>query len=800
MRKLGSPKKRAKRTRPSVVLIGAAALAAGIAGAPSRVGAAPIAAASPVPAQPPERRRLTIAAQPLLAALARFSVLTGVRVLYDPQELSGLTAPAIDGRYTPEEALRALLAGSAVTYRFVDPQTVRLAPTLATIGRVATSYGQDSALSKFTAPLLQTPQSVVVVPHETLAQQNAATFSDVMRNVSGISLTAGEGGAQGDALTIRGFSGSGNLYLDGLRDFGEYYRDPFDLERVEVAEGPSSTIVGPGSAGGFVNQITKKPQLDPFAETIVTGETNDGERATFDVNEPLAAHTAFRLDGMQTAAGVAGRDVTDVRRWGAAPSIEFGLGTSTRVLLAYEHLTEHDIPDYGIPYLWGSPAPVPRTSYYGFSDDEFFETSDIATLTLEHDLGDSLSLRNVTREAAYNRTFRAATAAFATPPAFGTPLQNIAVTRSEHAENGHDRYFDNQTDLLGEASTGAVRHSYDVGVEIGAANAHDVRPSYAGLPGTSLLAPNEDQPITFTAVTTGSDAHVAASDVAFYGIDSIRFSKRWVLNAGVRWDNFEANDAEAVTQVNAGQGATALTGHAGLVYDVAPNGTVYLSYATAFDPAVDTFVLTQAASLVPPEFDRSTELGSKWELGHARFSLRGALFHESATNVAIAEDSYTSTAAFVANEEIDGAEVRADGHVTPRWDVSAGYTLLNGTLGATNEAGAAGNQLVNVPRNSATLWTTYAVPHAWSVGFGATGLTERYARPAPSASTQGLIPVVPGYWRLDAMVSAPVTPSLALQLNLYNLTDKQYYDAVYTDHVVPGAAFSASLSVVKRFK
>jgi catecholate siderophore receptor len=803
MRKLGKAKKRSKTAL--TVVVGAGALAASLVPASAQTsypapGQPSVSAGSATTPTPPgQKRPIVLAAQPLIAALTQFSQQTGIRVIYDPGELRDLTARAISGDFTPEEALRALLAGTDVSYRFVDAANVRLTRTLRTIGSVTTTSAGNSVSSKYTAPLLQTPQSVVVIPHDVLVQRNATSFGDVMKNVSGISLTAGEGGAQGDAMTIRGFSSSGDIYLDGVRDFGEYYRDPFDLESVEISEGPSSTIVGPGSAGGFINQITKKPQLQPLADVTATGETNNGERLTFDFNQPLSASAAFRLDGMQTAANVAGRNVTDIRRWGAAPAIEFGIGTPTRVLLAFEHLTEHDIPDYGIPYLWGGPAPVSLSTYYGFSDDEFFENTDIATATVEHDVSSTLSLRNVTRSAAYERTFRAATAAFATPPPVGTPLANINVTRQEHAENGNDHFFDNQTDLIGQASTGPFQHSFDLGIEIGTESAHDVRPTYNGLPGTTLVNP-VTQPITFTSITPGSDAHINASTSGLYALDSIRFGKRWEINGGIRWDIFSAHDIEAVSQTNAAQSMTALTGHAGLVYDVAQNGTVYLSYATSFDPAVDSLVLTQAGSLVPPEFDESYELGSKWQFNGGKFSLRGALFKENAQNVALAEDSYTSTAALVGNEAVQGVDLRAEGHITKNWELTAGYTLVNGTILTANQPGAAGNPLVNVPNNSATVWSTYEFGRGWAAGIGTNGLSARFARPSPSSSTQGLIPEIPGYWRLDAMVKAPISSALAMQLNLYNLTNKQYYDAVYTDHVIPGAAFSADLSILARFR
>src|SRR5208337_445464 len=118
------------------------------------------------------------------------------------------------------------------------------------------------SLPKYTEPLRDIPQSISVVTQEIMEQQGATTLRDALRNVAGISLAAGEGGSQGDNLTIRGFTARNDLFIDGMRDFGSYYRDPFNLQEVQVLEGPSSVTFGRGSTGGVVNQATKTPSLN----------------------------------------------------------------------------------------------------------------------------------------------------------------------------------------------------------------------------------------------------------------------------------------------------------------------------------------------------------------------------------------------------------------------------------------------------------------------------------------------------------------------------------------------------------
>src|SRR5580698_6283332 len=148
-----------------------------------------------------------------------------------------------------------------------------------------------------------TAQSITVVPRELMDDQHTTTLRDALRNVAGISIAAGEGSSQGDNFTIRGFTARNDIFLDGMRDFGSYYRDPFNLEQVEVLEGPSGILFGRGSTGGVVEQDSKTPELRGFINGGVSFGTDLTRRGTLDLNEPLpeiSTNAAFRLDIMGT--------------------------------------------------------------------------------------------------------------------------------------------------------------------------------------------------------------------------------------------------------------------------------------------------------------------------------------------------------------------------------------------------------------------------------------------------------------------------------------------------------------------
>jgi catecholate siderophore receptor len=271
---------------------------------------------------------------------------------------------------------------------------------------------------KYTEPLRDIPQTITVISKSMIEEQGATTLRDVLRNVPGLTMTAGEGGtAAGDNLTLRGFSARNDLFVDGVRDISPQSRDPFNMEEVEVVKGPGSAFTGRGSTGGSINLVSKAPSLSRMFGGTFNFGTDGTKRVSADVNMPLrflGEHTAFRLNVLAHDSGVAGRDVVNNQRWGVAPSLAFGLGTPTRLTLSYFKLKQDNISDYGIPWVPATnnvltayrdrPAPVPRETFYGFRSRDYERMgSDMATVKYEYDFSDALQLRNQLR---YGRSTR----------------------------------------------------------------------------------------------------------------------------------------------------------------------------------------------------------------------------------------------------------------------------------------------------------------------------------------------------------------------------------------------------------
>lgn len=178
---------------------------------------------------------------------------------------------------------------------------------------------------KFTQPLVDTPQTITVVPREVLHEQGATTLTDALRNIPGVGVfSAGENGrtSTGDAVFMRGFDASSSIYVDGVRDVGSIGRDIFNTEQIEVVEGPSGSDFGRSTPTGSINMVTKQPQLEAFTSGSLTLGSANYRRATIDVNRPLAGtdDSAVRLNAMVQDAGVPGRDRVKDKRWGIAPS------------------------------------------------------------------------------------------------------------------------------------------------------------------------------------------------------------------------------------------------------------------------------------------------------------------------------------------------------------------------------------------------------------------------------------------------------------------------------------------------
>jgi catecholate siderophore receptor len=656
------------------------------------------------------------------------------------------------------------------------------------------------SLQKLTSPLRDTPKTITSIPRQLLDDQGATTMRDALRNVPGISLAAGEGGAQGDNLTIRGFTARSDFFQDGMRDFGSYNRDPFNTENIEVMKGPDSLLFGRGSTGGVVNQANKQPELVSHNSATATFGSDLTRRGTLDINAKIDDTSALRLNIIGQDGNVAGRDGARNRRYGVAPSLALGLGRPTRMTFNYFHQTEDNIPDYGVPWFYSRPADVPRENFYGFkkNDADYLQTNvDIGTAKIEHDFSGSFTLRNQTRLANYQRKGRITAAQMPNVPGT-TPLESITVGRNEIALESTETMFANQTDLTSKFTTGSLKHVAVTGVELAHETSEPTRYNWAGVPGTNLVSPNAGATFSGTQ-SVRTRVKASADSFALYAVDTLSITPQWDIIGGLRWDYVESvYDQSVAPAVHFTREDSFVSWRTGLVYKPASNGSIYFSTGTSFNPSIEQLSLSAATVNTPPEETISYEVGTKWDLFDKRMGATFALFRNEKTNARTPDPNNPLLNVVSGKQRIDGLEIGLNGHVTKEWQVFAGYAFMLSEIVESNNPLEKGNKVANTPKHTFNAWTTYDLPSKLQLGGGMNFVSERNASTTPNSTTR-VMQAAPGYVTFSAMAKYPLTEKVDVQLNITNLFDKKYYDQLHPGHVVPGAGRTFLLTTSVKF-
>ena len=657
-------------------------------------------------------------------------------------------------------------------------------------------------LQKLSQPLLDTPQSINVVPRQMMDDQGITATRDALRTIPGISLAAGEAGAQGDNLTLRGFTARNDFYLDGMRDFGSYYRDPFNSQEIEVLKGPSSVLFGRGSTGGVIHQVSKQPQLAPITAGSFAIGTGGTKRFTVDVNRALEGVNggAIRLNAMGDLNGTAGRDIGAYRRFGFAPSVAFGLGTATRVTLSYLHQQEYNTPDYGLPWLFAHPAPVNPANFYGFAKNDYLRTQvDVGTVKFEHDFNDNISIRDQFRYGSYDRSVRVTEPqVIYTGVTPSTPLSAIAINRNQIAVTSQETFLQNQTDLTVRFNTGSIHHTVVTGAELGRETSSPVRTSFTGLAPTSLLTPNADDAFLGKPTIT-TNVNTVSNTFGVYILDTIALGEHWEITGGVRWDLFQTSfDQTIAPAAHLSRTDSLPSVRAAITYKPLPYGRIYFAYGTSFNPSAETLALAVNTADLAPEKNETFELGTKLDVLHERLSLSSSVFQIEKLNARVPDPNNAAFNVLGGDQRVRGFEIGVAGSITENWQVSAGYAYLDSRVIKSSIAASLGLALANTPKNTFSLWTSYQLP--WfgaQIGGGLQYVDSRVASTTPNATTK-LIESVPGYTTVQVMAKLPLRPGLDLQINGYNLTNAKYFDLLHPAHVVPGAG--RSMLVTLNFK
>ncbi|MBC3833262.1 catecholate siderophore receptor Fiu [Undibacterium amnicola] len=670
-----------------------------------------------------------------------------------------------------------------------------------------------SSSSKLVKPLLETPQMVSVIKKELLQEQGAYNLMDALRNTPGITMQLGENGntAAGDTFQMRGFASQSSVFVDGVRDLGAITRDTFNVEQVEVVKGPAGADVGRGAASGYINLASKAAMLDDVTSGTASINNGNNKRVTADINRKIGDTTALRLNVFKQDGGVAGRDQVESNGYGIAPSIAVGLGQKSRAYFYSQHIRQNNVPDGGIPtvglkgfynanaLLLNAPK-VDSENFYGSVNDFEKVEADMATAKFEFDLSDTTVLRNITRygQSSMKRVvtgINGVTAAGA--------QDTWTVARSRQGLDQSNEIIANQTSVNSSFDTAGLKHSLSAGVELlmEKQNTNTLAvPTGVVVPAANLYNPNANVSLPIP-VKNGATAEGQTKTVALYVFDAIDLNDAWQLNTGLRYERYNT-ESRTVSLSTAAANPTLPVGtlipakvtksddllswKLGTVYKVAKNGRLYGVYATSLTPPGSAnFSLSSAANningpLADAQKTTNLELGTKWDLLDKSLSLTAAFYRTDSTNEIVQVDSVTNAFAQFGKRRVEGVEIGIVGQINPDWQVTAGAAtmktkVLQGSTG-NNAAGAATRWS---PDLTATLWSSYKITPAFTIGGGLryTSEQKRVIDPAANLAVQNM-PNIASNWVADAVASYQVNRNLSLQFNVANLTDKAYVNTL----------------------
>lgn len=679
-----------------------------------------------------------------------------------------------------------------------------VADALQTVDVHADAYKADVATSGSRVPMsvLETPQQIQVLTGELLRDRNAGTMKQAVEIVPSVGLQLGEG--RRDNFFIRGFNAVGDMYIDGVRDSAQYYRDLSNTERIEVLEGPAAVLYGRGSSGGLINRVTKKPSMEgTLGQITYTMGNYDEPQGTADL-DTIVPHTGRKLGFRLTGAAEHERSHRDFYwedRYTFAPTLLWKPDDATTVSAQVERLRDDRLPDRGIPYLpaTGLPAPVPVGSFYGYVGSQrgsnFIHSAVTdGTLDARHEFADGWTVHAVQRLAGYNTNFANMYATAVTPAAGG----DYAVARGEYHGTQFWTTADSTVEGYRMGRWLGMTHTTLVGVEYG----HEATESTqfngpTNQTPVSLLHPVPTAPVLSSVLSRNN--RFLGQTAAIYVQDQVKFASKWQALVGVRLDDFRQSlqlRPPTNTTPNLRRRDYAASPRVGLVYQLRPRASLYANYSRTFDPSGENLSLAANNAQLEPEVTQNYEAGGKVNLPGDRVLATASVFRLDRTNIKTTDPNNPLALLNLGEQRTDGAEINLQGAVARHWQVYAGYAWLDGRIVSSttlsNGVLLQGKRPAMSALNSASLWTSYS----FNGGFGfAGGLVSRAKQ---FAATDNLA-VLPAYARVDASVFWR-RARYDLQVNIQNVGDVKYYDAAQSDYqIYPAAPINAAVTATWRF-
>ena len=697
-----------------------------------------------------------------------------------------------------------------------------------------------TTIGKGTQEVRDIPQSLTIVTEKLMEDRRTETLKQALRQTSGITFQAAEGGEED--IRLRGFSlaTSGDIYVDGLRDPAFYDRDTFSYDRVELLRGSASMLFGRGSTGGVVNQVHKQAFLDDANEVNFTLGSGETMRFTGDFNLKTGERSALRINAMTTDADQWGNFID---KQGLALNARFGIGTDDEWMLAGYHLQNHNGINYGLPWIRQSssqsnanPSTImgfldPKV-YYNAASDYNDSTASYATLTHTHRFGGGM-LKTALRHGRFDRDLRGGTIRFCTFNATTAPtcptsppgLDNVSdATVLNRGTNNKVQDLTTtylQSDYSVSFDKWGFKHEVLAGLDV----AHEEFAGYRAVETidgstltkgrTALGTPNDgggfvDEGLRAKRQQSAFDA----KSIGAYAQDLIQVAELWKVLAGLRYDkvkgSYQSFQAQPSATVELGT-LTADRGRSdglwskrfGVLFQPTGKQTYYVSYGTSFNTSGDTYQYDQPGSNTPPEASRNVELGAKLDLFDGRLSTAVAVFRTTKYNErnrdspnGVPIDDYLLSGERHAN----GLDINIAGRITSQWEVYGSYTWIpSATIDKGNADGTTltgeqvGQRPSMTPRHSGTIWSTYQLTPQWRLGGGLNAKSSQ----TPNRNPPGVI--APKYITGDLLAEYTPTDQIGIKLNVLNVTNKHYAESLYTGHYIQGAPRTVQVTLTTRF-
>jgi len=704
--------------------------------------------------------------------------------------------------------LACLLAIASANLHAAEP-TPQCAPqeleTLNVVGskeKPTYNVKRTSTVTKTDTPLIDTPQAVTVLDEKFLKDTGVNSIGDAVRYVPGVGTAQGEGNR--DTVVFRGNSSTGDYFVDGMRDDVQYYRDFYNIERVEVLKGPSGMIFGRGGPGGVLNRVTKQAVIGEPSFYELSGLIGswDQYRTTFDINQAFDNARALRVTGVYEDSE-SYRDGVYNERVGVNPNFGWAISDKTTLRFGFEYFTDERTADRGIPSFNGKPyKDTDESTFFGDPDRSPTDVEMYAfTASIDHEFTDNITLRNTTRYADYDKFYQNVFASGAVTAGGMVPI--AAYNNDTQREN-----FLNQTDVVFKFDTGKVGHTLLTGMELSRQETDNFRETgysvlvgNTGLGSVSAANPRYNGPLYFRQSATDADNHGVAEGLALYVQDQIELLPQLQLIAGLRADFLEMDFRNNRTGERIETSDDLYSPRVGLVYKPIENVSLYASYARTYVPRSGEQLASLTlnnASLEPEEFE-NFEIGAKWDATE-RLSFTAAAYQLERSNQAIAEPTAgqpggtpAGTLMLVDGQEVKGIELGFTGQITDHWSIAAGYAYQEGETQSTSGAIPDGTPIQQLPKHSLSVWNRYDFNEHWGVGIGAIYRDEIFAA-ADNAVT------LPSFVRFDAALFYRHNDNLSAQLNIENILDREYYATAHNNNnITPGSPIAVRLGMTYRF-